>query len=165
MGFKLLPTDEIVRVLAAGPDMIRAAAATLTDEELAERMEPDEWSPNEILAHLRACQDVWGDSRMARMLAEDHPTMRAVNPRTWLEQTDYRELPFQRSLAAFAAQRDSFIRIISGLSPDQWTRAGTFTGGGRPREYTVHTEADGLARHERSHVRQIERLCRSKSKP
>jgi hypothetical protein len=165
MGNNLLQTDEIVTILAAGPGKIRAAVATLTDEELAERLEPEEWSPNEILAHLRACQDVWGDSRIARMLAEDHPTMRAVNPRTWLEQADYRELPFRRSLEAFAAQRDAFLRVIGELSPEQWMRAGTFTGGGRPREYTVQTEADGLARHERSHIRQIERLCRAKSRP
>jgi hypothetical protein len=98
------------------------------------------------------------------MLAEDHPTMRAVNPRTWLAQTDYRELPFHRSLDAFAAQREGFLLTIAELSTEQWARAGTFTGGGRRRQYSVHSEADGLARHERSHIRQIERLCRAKSK-
>ena len=161
MRKSLLPADEIALFLTDSPGKIDAAAANRTDEELAARSAANEWSPNEILAHLRACQDIWGDSRIARMLAEDHATMRAVNPNTWLAQTNYRELPFRLSLSEFAEQRASFMRIVRDLSPEEWTRAATFTGGGRRREYSVHSEADALARHERSHIRQIERLCQA----
>jgi len=160
MGIKLLEPEEIVRLLREGPDRINVAAEGLSNGELGQRPVPEAWSPNEILAHLRACQDVWGDIRVMRMLSEVHPTVRAINPRTWLEETTYRDLPFRTSLAAFAEQRQRFLATISQLSPDQWLRDGTFTGGGKARKYTVHTEADALARHERSHVRQIERLCR-----
>jgi hypothetical protein len=129
MAATLLSHDEIVRLLADGPDRIYAAANFFPDDELAQRPAPDEWSPNEILAHLRCCQDVWGDVRVVRMLAEDRPTMRAVNPRTWLAQTDYPQLPFHASLEAFSSQRGRFVTILSDLSPEQWTRSGTFTGG------------------------------------
>jgi hypothetical protein len=159
MAANLLSHDEIVRLLAGGPDRVYATTKRHADDELAQRPAPDEWSPNEILAHLRCCQDVWGDDRVVRMLTEDHPTIRAVNPRTWLAQTDYPQLPFHESLEAFTSQRGRFVTILSDLSPEQWTRSGTFTGGGRPREYSVHTEADALARHERSHIKQIEVLC------
>jgi hypothetical protein len=33
------------------------------------------WSPNEILAHLRACADVW-DGGIQAMIERDHPTLR-----------------------------------------------------------------------------------------
>ena len=82
--------------------------------------------------------------------------MRAVSPRTWLEETSYRELPFRESLAAFAEKRHRFVATISMLSPEQWLRDGMFPGGGKARLYTVHSEADALARHERSHLRQFE---------
>ena len=158
MAVRLLDAGEILRILEDGPGKIDAATTRASDEMLAERPSPNEWSPNEILAHLRACQDVWGDVRVVRMLEDDHPVLRAVNPRTWLEQTDYRGLPFGRSLGAFTEQRRRFVSLVSSLTPDQWSRDGTFTGGGKSRTYTVHTEMDALARHERSHIRQLERL-------
>ncbi len=96
---------------------------------------------------------------MIRMLNEDHPTVRAVNPRTWAQQTDYSELPFLSSLAAFVAQRERFVAVLDDLTEIQWSRSATLTGGGKPRRSTVHTETDALARHERSHIKQIELLC------
>lgn len=159
MGVKLLEPKEIVRLLDAGPDRIEEAVVNWPNEALARRPTPDEWSPNEILAHLRACQDVWGGIRVVRMLEEDHPTIRAVNPNTWLAQTDYRTLPFLQSLATFTEQRKQFVARIAHITAEQWVRTGNFTGGGKPRQYSVHTEADALARHERSHLKQIERLC------
>ncbi len=119
----------------------------------------DEWSPNLILAHLRACQGVWGDVRVLGMLTEDHPTMRAVNPKTWLAQTDYCEMTFSESLELFTVQRQLFAGTVADLSRNQWMRGGTFTGGGKPRQYTIHTEADALVRHERSHIKRIKQLC------
>ena len=57
-----------------------------------------------VLAHLRACADIWGHCILA-LLEEDTPTWRAVNPRTWIKQAGYYELDFQPSLDAFATQR------------------------------------------------------------
>ena len=51
---------------------------------------PRGWSATEILAHLRSCADVWGDC-IAAILAEDRPTLRAINPTTWIDRTNYRE--------------------------------------------------------------------------
>ncbi len=62
------------------------------------------WSAHEVLAHLRACADVWGTCIVA-MIAQDRPVLRAVNPRTWIKQTDYLDLEFVPSLRSFATQR------------------------------------------------------------
>jgi len=159
-----MPPDRILPLLAQAPQQIEAATSMQSDNWLAERSASDEWSPNEILAHLRECQDVWGDVRVIRMLQEEVPTIRAVNPNTWLKETDYDQISFSASLAAFTQQRARFVQRLRDVSLEAWNRAGTFTGGGKPRVYTVHTEADALARHERSHIKQIQRLC-SRQRP
>lgn len=121
------------------------------------RPSQDEWSLNEVLAHLRACADVWGGC-IATMIAEDGPTLRAVNPRMWITRTDYPALEFRPSLQAFATQRAELLAILEPLPPDGWTRGATVTGAGRPLERTVLSYARWLARHERSHVKHIERV-------
>ena len=82
--------------------------------------------------------------------------MRAVNPTTWIESTGYRELEFPSSLKAFTRQRARLLAVLESLSPDRWSRSATVVGAGRPIERTVHDYADRLARHERSHWRQVE---------
>ena len=53
----------------------------------------------QVLAHLRACADVWGNY-IRTIIAEDRPQFRAVSPRTWIKQTDYPDLAFRPSLGA-----------------------------------------------------------------
>jgi len=45
---------------------------------LARSPQPDEWSPNDVLAHIRACCDVWGGN-IEKILAEEHATFQGVN--------------------------------------------------------------------------------------
>ena len=121
---------------------------------------PGEWSANEVLAHLRACADMWGKC-MTEILTLDHPTLRAINPTTWIEKTDYREQPFARSFAAFSAQRTELLAMLAPLTPAAWARAATVIGAGKPLERTVLFYAAWLARHERPHIKQIERIARA----
>lgn len=123
---------------------------------------PGEWSANEVLAHLRSCADVWGGA-ISRLLAEDNPTLRAINPRSFIESTDYRELAFARSLRAYAAQRAQLLAGLRSLPPTGWARRALVTGGGRPLERTALSFAQRLARHERPHTKQIGRIVRAVS--
>ena len=155
----LMEPDKIIATLREGPGRIEVAMQGLSDDQLASHPEENEWSPNEILVHLRACADVWGDVRVIRMLAEDEPVIRAVNPKRWARETNYSEMRFRQSLAEFRSQRERLLSRLTFLTLEQWQRGAMFTGGGAPRHYTVHTEADALARHERAHLRQIEHRC------
>ncbi len=143
-------------ILPATPGRIEAITAGAGAEQLRARPAADEWSANEILAHLRACADVWGGC-IARILDEDHPTIRAINPRAWIESTDYVDQDFRRSLAAFTAQREDLLAMLEPRLPDAWSRGATVTGAGAPLELTVHDYAERMARHERPHVKQIQR--------
>jgi uncharacterized damage-inducible protein DinB len=132
-----------------------AALDGLPSERLHTAPQPDEWSANEVLAHIRACCDVWGEN-MARILAEGHPTFAGRNPRTWMKQTDYPEWPFEKALRAFSAKREELLGTLEELTPDEWELSATVTSYGRANERTLRSYASYLATHERGHVRQIE---------
>jgi hypothetical protein len=154
---KSLPIEEILTMLATAPPRLAALTAGQAPAQLQTPPHPGEWSATEVLAHLRACADIWGNCIMA-MIAEDRPTLRAVNPRTWIDKTDYREQEFQASLHAFTTQRTGLLAVLEPLPPAGWERTATITGAGKPLERTVRSYAQWLARHERPHVKQFERI-------
>ncbi len=157
------PTGEpILAMLAATPPRIAALTAGLQPDQLHTSPNHDEWSARDVLAHLRACADMWGSCIVA-MLAEDRPTIKAVNPTTWIKKTDYLEQDFQPSLQVFTTQRAELLAVLQPLPPEGWSRAATVTGAGKPRERTVYTYAQWLANHERSHIKQIERIVSQQS--
>lgn len=138
----------------------RARLARLTDGVPSERLHaasgPDDWSPSDVLAHLRACCDVWGGN-VERILAEEHATFAGMNPRTWMARTDYPDWPFDVAFGSFSTQRDELIRALERLTPDDWERSATVRSYGQANERTVRSYISKLAKHERTHVRQIER--------
>ncbi|HLH62616.1 MAG TPA: DinB family protein [Ktedonobacteraceae bacterium] len=160
MPDKPLMTEQVLTLLQATPMRLAALTTDLSPEALRASPTPDEWSANEVLAHLRACADVWGNCIVA-IITEDRPTLRAINPRTWIKQTNYLELDFPSSLRAFATQRAELLAVLESLPVDAWERSATVTGAGRVLERTVLFYAQWLATHERPHVKQIERIVKA----
>ena len=157
MPSRSLTTEQVLSLLAETPPRLEALTAGLAPAQLRAAPNDVEWSANDVLAHLRACADVWG-SCIATIIAEERPILRAINPRTWITQTDYRELEFRPSLHSFAAQRADLLAVLEPLPPEVWSRAATVTGAGKALERTVLSYARWLAEHERPHVKQIARL-------
>lgn len=158
MRSRLLTIDQILAILSESPERIAALTAGLTPAQLHAASNPDEWSANDVLAHLRACNDVWGGNIMT-ILAQDKPTFKGVNPRAWIKKTDYLEQEFHPSLLAFTTQRTALLAVLEALPPESWSRAATVIDMiGKHLERTVLSYADALARHERSHLKQIERI-------
>jgi hypothetical protein len=152
--------EEVLSLLVETPTRIATLTDGLTPAQSRTAPGSDEWSANDVLAHLRSCADMWG-GYMRKILAEDRPTIRVVNPRAWIKQTDYLELDFAPSLRAFTTQRAALLAILEPLPSEGWTRTATVTGAGSPLQKTVLDYADRLARHEQPHVSQIERIARS----
>ena len=162
MPNKSLTIEQVLTLLAATPRRIAAPTADLAPAQLRTAPSLGEWSANDVLAHLRACADVWG-SCIGAMIAEDRPTLRAVNPLTWIKRTDYLDLEFRPSLRSFATQRADLLALLEPLSPEGWSRAATVTGAGSVLERTVLFYARWMAGHERPHVKQVERIVTSMS--
>jgi len=92
------------------------------------------------------------------ILREDRPTFKAVNPTTWIKQTDYLEQEFRPSLQAFTTQRAELLAVLKPLAPEAWSCTATVMTVGKPRERTVYTYVQWLANHEQMHFRQVERI-------
>ena len=158
MPKRSLTIEQVLTLLAEAPPRISALTDGLSPAQLRTAPNPGEWSANDILAHLRSCSDMWGDC-IATILAEDRPTIRAVNPRTWIKKTGYPDLEFRPSLRAFTTQRADLLAVLKALPPEGWSRSATVTGAGKPLERTVMSYVDWLASHERTHVKQIARIA------
>jgi DinB family protein len=153
-----LTIEQVLTLLSETPGRIEALTAGLTSAQSRTPPSRGEWSASDVLAHLRACADVWGGC-IATMLAEDAPTLRAINPRAWIKKTGYPGLEFQPSLRAFAAQRAELLAVLEPLPREAWSRMATVTGAGSVLHRTVLSYAQRMARHERPHVKQIARIA------
>ena len=157
MTNKYLSIDKILTILKETSPRLVNLTAKLDPALLHTAPNVGEWSVNEVLAHLRACDYVWGVYYIMTILAQDNPTIKAMNPRTWIKNTDYLEQEFQQALYAFTKQRESLLATLEPLPPKEWARTNTLIGAGKPLQQTLLSHADGLARHERVHLKQIER--------
>src|SRR5438552_876186 len=155
-----LTIDQVLAALTEQPKAIAALTAGLARDRLHRSRRRGEWSLNDVLAHLRSCADMWG-KYMATIIHEDRPTIRAMNPTTWIKSTNYPELEFAPSLRAFTKQRAELLALLRALPKAASARSATVTGAGKPRDRTVLDYARWLANHERSHLKHIERMINS----
>src|SRR5688572_10426674 len=153
-----LTVEQVLELLANNPLQIAEFTAHMTPVQLHTAPNPGEWSVNDVLAHLRSCADMWGNA-MEAILTQDQPTIKAVNPRTWIEGTNYLQQKFQTSFRAFTKQRTDLLACLERLPRKSWSRSAIVTGAGKPLERTVFFYAHWLATHERTHVKQIGRIA------
>lgn len=148
--------DLVLATLAGTPREIGRIARGHDDRQLHRSPEPEAWSARDIVAHLRACAEVWGRS-LDRMIREDHPTIRYVSPRGWIKKTDYLEQTFQVTLRALSETRGALLDTLRSLDTAGWSRRATFTGTSSGREATVLIYARRIADHEVHHLDQLRR--------
>src|SRR5262245_38193410 len=99
-------SEDISRILALlthAPLRVDQATRGLQTMRLYLRTDAEPWSVSDILAHLRACADVWGNSINA-MITQDNPTLRYVSPRSWMKKPTYLEQEFHVALASFTQE-------------------------------------------------------------
>ncbi len=149
-------SQAVLLVLSDMPKQIARMVRGRSDERLHRKPEADVWSAREIMAHLRACADVWGGS-IGRMLSEDHPTIRYVSPRSWIRKTDYLQQSFHESLEAFSRGRAALVETLGHLDVTGWSRGAIFTGTTLGRDATVLSYATRIADHEVRHLGQLQR--------
>ena len=109
-------SEQVLTLLAETPPRIAVLTADLGPEDLHATPAGGGWSAREVLAHLRACADVWGDC-IAAMVTSDTPMLRAVNPTTWIKTTDYRDQDFASSFQTFVTQRAALLAVLHPLPP------------------------------------------------
>ncbi len=163
MARPTLTIDEILAILQKTPGHLRACSEGRTDAELRTPPSPDEWSANDVLAHLRACHDVLGGS-MLRIIREAKPEWKGLNPRAWIKRTDYPEWAFGDAFAAFKEQRRELLEVLEPLTADAWDRTATVIDMvGKRFERDVVYFGTWMASHERTHWKQLAKLSRAQA--
>jgi hypothetical protein len=147
--------EKFTTQLAESPRLIAELTSGLTDEQLGAQPEAKIWSAVEILAHLRACADLWSFSIYA-MLAEHEPQLPDINERKWVRVAGYAGLPFAASFQVYAGQRAELLQVLYTLPTEAWERSALIFG----RKHTVFTQVRRMAKHEAEHCAQLVELLR-----
>jgi hypothetical protein len=145
--------DEVLRLLAHTPIHISTLSSDIPNDEMVSKPEPKTWSANEVLAHLRACADVWG-ADIQSILERENPSLPNIHPRARLKEMNYDQLEFKPSFQAFCDQRAQLLESLTPLSIEEWGRTATIGG----RRHTVFSQVRRLALHEAGHYEQFENL-------
>ena len=148
--------DEIEKhliVLAQTPECITACTRDLDDSSLAASPDVKTWSAVQLLAHLRACADLWGYT-IYSMLAENTPAFSLIDERRYAKAVRYADLTFSASFDVFCLQRAELLAVLRHLTIDKWERSGMQEG----RTISVFRQVRRMALHEMEHCNQLEVL-------
>lgn len=155
-----ISADEIaqaLRQLAETPRRLAAMTLGCENAQVDTQLGADEWSVQEILAHLRVCAEVWGQSLLV-MIAQDEPILRYVSPRTVAKKRNYTTQDYQTSLQEFSTQRADLLKALQALEQTAWSRGATFTGTTSGRAQTIYSYARRIVDHEVAHLDQIAQI-------
>jgi hypothetical protein len=154
-----------IRSLAETPKRVGAVGRRLPAAQLSAPPAPKAWSPNEILWHIRATADVYGE-HIARILDEDQPRWRHVSPRARMKKARYDELPFAESFAAFAQQRTDLLDLLGSIGPEAWQRVALVRVPWQADEWrlSLHERVWGMVNHEEIHRVQMEDVAEAVSR-
>ena len=145
--------EKYLVIISETPQRIARVTAGLDETRLQLKAASKSWSANDILAHLRACADLWTHSIYA-MLAENEPAFSDIDERKWARATGYTELPFGESFHSYSLQRENLLRVLKALLFESWERSAMIF----ERKHTVFTQTRRLAKHEAEHCEQMESL-------
>lgn len=152
--------SRVLELLAQAPDRIRTSTRAVSWEQLSRRSKDEPWSIYDILAHLRACTDVWG-KHIYVMIEKDRPVQRHVSPRSYMRRPAYTMPDMDTALELYTVERRKLLKTLSALDGSGWARRGTFTGiSERGRSQTVLSYAERLCNHEQVHLDQIDSLLK-----
>ena len=147
-------TAALIARLAATPARIAQAISGWAEAQIRATSVDSEWSPAEILAHLRASDDILA-LRAYMILTRDNPPMPSFDERRWAEVAGYAQADFQASLETFRLRRAELVAMLRRAAPGDWERTGVHEERGPT---TLLDIIEHIVGHEEEHCAQIESL-------
>lgn len=123
-------------------------------EDLNAAPEPGEWSPLQILAHLKASDDIVMP-RIPMILTRDHPLLPDVDERMWADIAGYVDAPVDQTLLVFQRRRNETLWQLRRLPDEAWDLVGVHEERG---EMTLYAMLASFAAHEEEHLAQLHDL-------
>ena len=142
---------EARRELARLPAVLEALLAGLDPLDARTRPAPDEWSPVEILCHLRDEETEDFGARL-RVIVDGAGEFAPIDPERWVEERRYREANLSDVLQTLRAHRQASLDLLASVAPE------TLTGSRPHRRLGRLSGLDILAAwvaHDRIHLAQL----------
>ena len=146
----------VVDVLAATPRKVERLVKGVTKKRLRERPAPEKWSVTEIIAHLADAEIVWA-FRVRLILGSSGTVIQGYDQDVWAGYSDYPSHDPALSLEVWRVNRQSILRLLKGLTKEQWQFFGMHSERGKE---TVTRVSEMMAGHDINHFRQIEAILK-----
>lgn len=144
--------DELIEAYTAGPGLLREAIAGMSADDLKARPVAGRWSTLEVVCHLADADGVYAE-RIKRVLAEDGPPLRSMNPDEWQARLAYHERDAEEELRLLEFTRRQMARILRSLAPADFQRTGHHSEAG---PLTLETLLRRVTEHVPHHVQFIQ---------
>lgn len=146
--------DDLLARLACTPERVAAVVAGLSETQMRVQAGNEGWSAAEIVAHMRAADDIW-TPRILMTLTRDRAPLAAYDERRWAEVLGYAQADIQRSLQAFALRRAELVTALRRATSEEWERVGIHETRG---PLSLLELVNSLLEHEEEHCAQLEAL-------
>jgi len=141
-------------VQSATPKKLERLIKGIPAAKLRKRPAPDQWSVNEILAHM-ADTEIVGGFRMRLILGAPGTPIAGFDQDAWVIAGHYDKRDPRKSVEQFRAVREANLRLLKSLTPEQWKHYGMHSERGRE---SIEDHVLRFAGHDLNHLKQIERL-------
>jgi hypothetical protein len=150
MKFSQADIDRWITVLSDTCGLLTQLGSSLEKGSKEPSPSGKEWSPSQILAHLQACQEIWGYSIYAMLIGDD-PELQYFHLRDWVRARRYQQAGYEDLLRSFTQARKDLLRTLQSLKAEDWLKSGRIEG----RVHTVYSQARRMAKHELEHADQL----------
>jgi len=144
--------ESLIGRLATAPSRYAAALSRLEDADSISDIHDGEWSPVQVLAHVRAANDIL-EPRIFHVLVRENTPLVAYDDGVWAQVARYAMLPITESLETMKHKRKELVHMLKGISQQDWQRTGTHEVRG---PMSVFELASYVADHDEEHIAQIE---------
>lgn len=142
----------VLEILATTPHKLQQEISTFSRREMAARPAPQQWSVQEVLAHLADVEEAGMRARVAAMIEQENPTLMPFDQEARAEERKYHTIDPRRSLTSLERQRRANVKWLRKLRPAQLKRRGTHQTVGVISAEEMITE---WAFHDLGHLKQI----------
>jgi FMN phosphatase YigB (HAD superfamily) len=139
-------------ILRTTPAVLNSMCKDLDSAILSFRPLPEEWSPTEILCHLRDVETEVNFPRLQKLLDEKNPFIPGVDSDRWAVEREYFRQDGAEALREFTASRLRVLDLLQNLHLHDWERSARHAifGPSRLKELVAI-----MAGHDQLHVRQM----------
>jgi uncharacterized damage-inducible protein DinB len=148
--------ETALALLEATPAILRALLSPLPEAIVSAGLDRG-WSPKRVLAHFVDVEPVFAE-RLRRMIEEDRPLIRSIDPLATLAAGDYLTRPVEALLGEFDRSRRETCDWLRTLTAGQLLRAAEHDTCGK---ITASNLLHYWPYHDTAHIRQIQRMLQA----